>query len=68
MVSVGRLVPVKRFSVLIDALVSIKERHPALRAILIGESRSFAIALPPCLVTPFLGALPRLTSARSAGA
>ena len=36
-VGVGRLVPVKRFGVLIDSLVAIKERHPALRAIIIGD-------------------------------
>jgi glycosyltransferase involved in cell wall biosynthesis len=36
-VAVGRLVPVKRFSLLIDALAQIKERHPALRAIIIGD-------------------------------
>jgi glycosyltransferase involved in cell wall biosynthesis len=36
-VAVGRLVPVKRFSVLVDALADIKARHPALRAIIIGD-------------------------------
>jgi glycosyltransferase involved in cell wall biosynthesis len=36
-VAVGRLVPVKRFSLLIDALAQIKERHPALGAIIIGD-------------------------------
>jgi glycosyltransferase involved in cell wall biosynthesis len=36
-VAVGRLVPVKRFSLLIDSLAQIKERHPALRAIIIGD-------------------------------
>jgi glycosyltransferase involved in cell wall biosynthesis len=36
-VAVGRLVPVKRFSLLIDALAEIKERHPALRAIIVGD-------------------------------
>jgi glycosyltransferase involved in cell wall biosynthesis len=36
-VAVGRLVPVKRFSVLVDSLADIKARHPALRAIIIGD-------------------------------
>jgi glycosyltransferase involved in cell wall biosynthesis len=36
-VAVGRLVPVKRFSLLIDSLAQIKERHPGLRAIIIGD-------------------------------
>jgi glycosyltransferase involved in cell wall biosynthesis len=36
-VAVGRLVPVKRFGALVDALCAIKARHPALRAILIGD-------------------------------
>lgn len=36
-VAVGRLVPVKRFGVLIDALSDIKARHPGLRAIIIGD-------------------------------
>jgi glycosyltransferase involved in cell wall biosynthesis len=36
-VAVGRLVPVKRFSLLIDALAQIKERHPSLRAIIVGD-------------------------------
>jgi glycosyltransferase involved in cell wall biosynthesis len=36
-VAVGRLVPVKRFGLLIDALVRIKERHPTLRAIIVGD-------------------------------
>jgi glycosyltransferase involved in cell wall biosynthesis len=36
-VAVGRLVPVKRFSLLVDALAQIKERHPGLRAIIIGD-------------------------------
>jgi glycosyltransferase involved in cell wall biosynthesis len=36
-VAVGRLVPVKRFSLLVDALAAIKDRHPALRAVIVGE-------------------------------
>jgi glycosyltransferase involved in cell wall biosynthesis len=36
-VAVGRLVPVKRFGVLIDALLDMKARHPALRAVIIGD-------------------------------
>ncbi len=36
-VAVGRLVPVKRFDVLVEALVSLKGKHPALRAVIIGE-------------------------------
>jgi glycosyltransferase involved in cell wall biosynthesis len=36
-VAVGRLVPVKRFDVLIDALADVKARHPALRAIIVGD-------------------------------
>ena len=36
-VAVGRLVPVKRFGVLIDALCDIKARHPQLQAIIIGD-------------------------------
>jgi glycosyltransferase involved in cell wall biosynthesis len=36
-VAVGRLVPVKRFGDLIDALVAIKTRLPGLRAIIIGD-------------------------------
>jgi glycosyltransferase involved in cell wall biosynthesis len=36
-VAVGRLVPVKRFDVLVDALAAIKGRHPALRAIIVGD-------------------------------
>ena len=37
MVAVGRLVPVKRFGLLIDALCDIKARHPGLQAIIIGD-------------------------------
>jgi glycosyltransferase involved in cell wall biosynthesis len=36
-VAVGRLVPVKRFHLLVDALVTLKERHPRLRAVIVGE-------------------------------
>ena len=36
-VAVGRLVPVKRFHLLIDALVRLKAGHPGLRAVLAGE-------------------------------
>jgi glycosyltransferase involved in cell wall biosynthesis len=36
-VAVGRLVPVKRFDVLVDALVGLKERFPELRAVIVGE-------------------------------
>jgi glycosyltransferase involved in cell wall biosynthesis len=36
-VAVGRLVPVKRYNMLIDALVSLKPRHPSLRAVIAGE-------------------------------
>jgi glycosyltransferase involved in cell wall biosynthesis len=36
-VAVGRLVPVKRFELLIDALVRLKARHPELRAVIVGE-------------------------------
>jgi glycosyltransferase involved in cell wall biosynthesis len=36
-VAVGRLVPVKRFELLIDALVRLKGRHPELRAVIVGE-------------------------------
>ncbi len=36
-VSVGRLVPVKRGDVLVRALVMAKERHPDLEAVLVGE-------------------------------
>lgn len=35
--AVGRLVPVKRFHLLIDALVALKQRHPALEALIVGE-------------------------------
>jgi glycosyltransferase involved in cell wall biosynthesis len=36
-VGVGRLVPVKRFHLLIDALVRLRERHPTLEAVIVGE-------------------------------
>lgn len=36
-VAVGRLVPVKRFHLMIDALVRLKALHPGLRAVLAGE-------------------------------
>jgi glycosyltransferase involved in cell wall biosynthesis len=36
-VAVGRLVPVKRFDLLIDALVAVKQRLPELRAVIVGE-------------------------------
>ena len=36
-VAVGRLTPVKRFHLLIDALVRAKEAHPALEAVIVGE-------------------------------
>jgi glycosyltransferase involved in cell wall biosynthesis len=36
-VAVGRLVPVKRFHLLIDALAGIKARHSQLRAVIVGE-------------------------------
>jgi glycosyltransferase involved in cell wall biosynthesis len=36
-VAVGRLVPVKQFDVLVDALVTLKTDHPALEAVIVGE-------------------------------
>jgi glycosyltransferase involved in cell wall biosynthesis len=36
-VAAGRLVPVKRFELLIDALVSLKPAHPQLEAVIVGE-------------------------------
>jgi glycosyltransferase involved in cell wall biosynthesis len=36
-VAVGRLVPVKRFDVLLRALAEVKKDNPALRAVIIGE-------------------------------
>ncbi len=36
-VAVGRLVPVKRFELLMDALAKVKVEHPELRAVIVGE-------------------------------
>jgi glycosyltransferase involved in cell wall biosynthesis len=36
-VAVGRLVPVKQFDVLVDALTALKASHPALEAVIVGE-------------------------------
>lgn len=36
-VAVGRLVPVKRFHLLVEALGLLKARHPALEAVIVGE-------------------------------
>jgi glycosyltransferase involved in cell wall biosynthesis len=36
-VAVGRLVPVKRFDALIDAVVALRADHPALEAVIVGE-------------------------------
>ena len=36
-VAVGRLVPVKRLHLLIDALAAVRPRHPTLRAVLVGD-------------------------------
>ena len=36
-VAVGRLVPVKRYDLLLDALAIARERHPGLRAVVVGE-------------------------------
>jgi glycosyltransferase involved in cell wall biosynthesis len=36
-VAAGRLVPVKRFDELIEVLIRVKERHPLLQAVIIGE-------------------------------
>jgi glycosyltransferase involved in cell wall biosynthesis len=36
-VAVGRLVPVKRFDALIDALVTLKPTHPELEGVIVGE-------------------------------
>ncbi|HEX9992105.1 MAG TPA: glycosyltransferase family 4 protein [Acidimicrobiales bacterium] len=36
-VAVGRLVAVKRFHLLVDALVALKPRHPDLRAVIVGD-------------------------------
>jgi glycosyltransferase involved in cell wall biosynthesis len=36
-IAVGRLVPVKRFDLLIDALVALRGRYPSLEAVIVGE-------------------------------
>jgi len=36
-VAVGRLVPVKRFHLVVDALVAVRRRHPDLEAVIVGE-------------------------------
>jgi glycosyltransferase involved in cell wall biosynthesis len=36
-VALGRLVPVKRWHVLVDSLLEVKARHPALEAVIVGE-------------------------------
>jgi glycosyltransferase involved in cell wall biosynthesis len=36
-VAVGRLVPVKRFDLLVDALAAVHQRQPAMRAVIVGE-------------------------------
>lgn len=36
-VAVGRLVPVKRFEVLVDAIVKLRARHPQVEAVIVGE-------------------------------
>ena len=36
-VAVGRLVPVKRFAGLIDSLAVVRQRHPALELVIVGE-------------------------------
>jgi glycosyltransferase involved in cell wall biosynthesis len=36
-VAVGRLVPVKRFHMLLETLERVKQRHPSLRAVIVGE-------------------------------
>jgi glycosyltransferase involved in cell wall biosynthesis len=36
-VAAGRLVPVKRFELLIDALIELRELHPNLEAVIVGE-------------------------------
>ena len=41
--AVGRLVPVKRFDVLIDALVELRRRHPTLEAFIAGEGSERAV-------------------------
>jgi glycosyltransferase involved in cell wall biosynthesis len=36
-VAVGRLVPVKRFDMLVEALIALKPEHPDLEAVIVGE-------------------------------
>jgi len=36
-VAVGRLVPVKRFHALVDALAAVRQRQPGLRAVIVGD-------------------------------
>ena len=36
-VAAGRLVPVKRFEMLVDTLVELRSRHPSLEAVIVGE-------------------------------
>jgi glycosyltransferase involved in cell wall biosynthesis len=36
-VAAGRLVPVKRFEMLIDMLIELRDRHPGLQAVIVGE-------------------------------
>jgi glycosyltransferase involved in cell wall biosynthesis len=36
-VAVGRLVPVKRFDLLVEVLVELRRRHPALEAVVVGD-------------------------------
>lgn len=36
-IAVGRLVPVKRFDLFIEAMVALREIHPALEAVIVGE-------------------------------
>jgi glycosyltransferase involved in cell wall biosynthesis len=36
-VAVGRLVPVKRFEILVDAVVRLRARHPGLELVIVGE-------------------------------
>ena len=36
-VAVGRLVPVKQFEQLVDAIIALRARHPGLQAIIVGE-------------------------------
>jgi glycosyltransferase involved in cell wall biosynthesis len=36
-VAVGRLVPVKRYDILVDVLAGLRQRHPTLEAVIVGE-------------------------------